>query len=61
MQNLFDVRHLIVIFFIRNGITSTESEADAKGKLRHYQLTAILDELLDNKSAVLTPPSHGVN
>jgi hypothetical protein len=48
-------------FFIRNRITSTEHEADAEGTLRHYQRTAILNELLDNKSAVLTRPSHGVN
>jgi hypothetical protein len=44
-----------------NGITSTEREADAKGTLRHYRRTAISNELLDNESAVLTLPSHGVN
>jgi hypothetical protein len=42
------------LFFIRNGITSTEREVDAKGTLRHYRRTAILNQLLDNKSAVLT-------
>jgi hypothetical protein len=30
----------------------------AKSTLRHYRRTAILNELLDNKSAVLTRPSH---
>jgi hypothetical protein len=44
-----------------NGITSTEREADAKGTLRHYRRTAILNELPDNKSAVFTRPSHGAN
>jgi hypothetical protein len=44
-----------------NGITSTEREADAKGTRRHYLRTAILNELLDIKSAVRTRPSHGVN
>jgi hypothetical protein len=50
-----------LFYFIRNGIVSTEREADAKGTLRHYRQTAILNELLDNKSAVHTRPSHGVN
>jgi hypothetical protein len=45
----------------RNGITSTEREADAEGTLCHYRRTTILNELLDNKSAVFTQPSHGVN
>jgi hypothetical protein len=48
------------IFMHTCGITSTEHEADAKGTLRHYRRTAILIELLDNKSTVLTRPSHGV-
>jgi hypothetical protein len=42
-------------------ITSTEREADVKGTLHYYWRTAIFNELLDNKSAVLTRPSHGVN
>jgi hypothetical protein len=42
-------------------MTSTGREADAKGMLRHYRRTAILNELLDNKSVVLTRPSHGVD
>jgi hypothetical protein len=29
-----------------------EREADSKGTLRHHRRTAILNELLDNKSAV---------
>jgi hypothetical protein len=33
---------------------SAEREADAKGTLCHYRRTAILNELLNNKSAVLT-------
>jgi hypothetical protein len=33
---------------------STEREAGAKGTLRHYRPTAILNEFLDNKIVVLT-------
>jgi hypothetical protein len=33
----------------------------AKGSLRLYRRTAIFNEPLDNKSAVLNRPSHGVN
>jgi hypothetical protein len=40
---------------------STEREADAKGTLHHYRWRAILNYLLDNKSALLPRPSHGVN
>jgi hypothetical protein len=35
--------------------------ADAKGTLRHYRRTSILNEVLDNKSAVFILPSHGMN
>jgi hypothetical protein len=42
-------------------ITSTEREADAEVTLHHYRQTAILNELLDNKRAVVTRPSHGAN
>jgi hypothetical protein len=42
--------------------TSTGNFIDcAKGTLRHYRRTSILNELNDNKSAVFTRPSHGVN
>jgi hypothetical protein len=36
-------------------------KSDVKGTLRHYRRTAIFNELLDNKSTVLTRPGHGVN
>jgi hypothetical protein len=53
------VEWLLVKFL--NGITSTECKADAKDTLRHYRRTTILNKLLDNKSALLTRPSYGVN
>jgi hypothetical protein len=34
-------------------MTSTEREADAKGMLRYYRRTAILNELFDSKHALL--------
>jgi hypothetical protein len=36
-----------------NGITTTERKADAKGTLHHYRRTVILNEIFNNKGAVL--------
>jgi hypothetical protein len=50
----------VAIGEVSEGYSETSMDMDTKGSLHHYQRTAILNEL-DNKSAVLTGPSHGVN
>jgi hypothetical protein len=48
-------------FFIWIRIAATKREVDAKRTLRQYRRTTISKELLDNKRAMLSRPSHGAN